>query len=212
MRRLALIRHGESAWNAEGRVQGQACAGLSPLGHEQAAALAAEIATWGPSLRLAASDLTRARQTAQPIATAIDEVPDILVMLRERNFGRWEAHLREEIEQQDADRWRRWCAGEDVITEVGGESREQLAERAAAVFTDLLASTPDGSTSIAVSHGGTIWHGTHQLVGLAEGTLGPVANASITRLVSYDDGRVRLETWNDTGHLPERLRASLQRS
>ncbi len=212
MKRLALVRHGESVWNAEGRVQGHACAGLSPLGERQADALAHEVTRWDAVVRVVTSDLLRAQQTAEPVAAAIDATPDVLATLRERDFGAWEARHHEQIAHQDADRWRRWCAGEDVIAEVGGESSEQLAERAASALADLFASTVDDATTIAVTHGGTIWHGTHRLVGIDRGSLGPVANASITRLVTYDDGRVRLETWNDTGHLPEELRNGSQKT
>ena len=63
MRRLVLIRHGESVWNAEGRVQGQQCAGLSSLGRQQSQLVAAAVAASNPTARLVTSDLQRARET-----------------------------------------------------------------------------------------------------------------------------------------------------
>ena len=77
MRHLLLVRHGESLWNAEGRIQGQSCAGLSLRGHEQARAFAT---AYGPGLllrletdagavRVVSSDLQRAAETAAPVSS-----------------------------------------------------------------------------------------------------------------------------------------------
>src|SRR5512139_1804310 len=81
--RLCVIRHGETAWNAEGRVQGQTDVPLSPLGAAQAAALVAALAgeRFGA---LYASDLARVRQTAAPLARALRLAPRLDPALRER--------------------------------------------------------------------------------------------------------------------------------
>ena len=94
--RLLIVRHGQSTWNADGRWQGQADPPLSALGAAQAQAAADVV----PDVDLmVASDLARARQTAEIIATArqlsavrLDE------RLRERNSGDWTGFTREEIE------------------------------------------------------------------------------------------------------------------
>ena len=76
MRRLVLVRHGESIWNAETRIQGQSCAGLSVTGHAQAAALAQALAAIYPDARLVTSDLQRSVETLAPLATSLGEVPE----------------------------------------------------------------------------------------------------------------------------------------
>jgi glucosyl-3-phosphoglycerate phosphatase len=208
VRRLVLIRHGESIWNAERRIQGQACAGLSPRGHAQAAATALALAVEHPEARLLTSDLQRTRETVAPLEAALGRPAEPDARLRERSFGAWERRLRDEVADGDVERWQRWLAGEDVVGEVGGESAEQLADRVAPVLHELLDSTPDGGTTVAITHGGSIWHGIHRLLDLRAGTLGGVDNASRHDLLAVGaDGAVLLDRWNDVGHLPPHLRS-----
>lgn len=185
MRRLVLLRHGESVWNAEARIQGQRCAGLSALGHEQAEVTATMLAARYPDALLVSSDLQRTVETAAPLAAALQREPTLDAGLRERTFGGWEGQLRTQVAASDAARWARWLAGEDLIAEVGGESAAQLADRVEPVLRRWLAATPLGGVTIAVTHGGPVWHGTHRLLGLAPGTLGGVSNAAITELVAW---------------------------
>jgi glucosyl-3-phosphoglycerate phosphatase len=209
VRRLILVRHGESRWNAERRIQGQACAGLSPRGHAQAAAAAIALAAEHPDARLVTSDLQRTRETVAPLEAALGRVADLDPRLRERSFGAWEERLRDEVAAEDAGRWRRWLTGEDVVAEVGGESAEQLADRVEPVLRELLATTPAGGVTIAVTHGGPVWHGVHRLAGLAPGTFGGVDNASCHHLVTFDGGAgaVVVDRWNEVGHVPAHLRS-----
>lgn len=214
MRRLVLLRHGESRWNAEGRIQGQRCEGLSDIGHAQAQAAAAALVDAYPDARLVTSDLRRCLETAAPLAArlGVDAAHD--PRLRERSFGAWEGLLRGEVAVEDPDHWHRWLAGEDVVGEVGGESATALADRIEPVWRELLATTPEGGATIAVTHGGPVWHGTHRLLGLRPGTLGGVSNASITELLAWDGGvgpggraaGVILDRWNEVAHLPVSLR------
>lgn len=207
MRRLLLVRHGESVWNAAGRIQGQQCAGLSDRGLAQAALVGEALAEAHPSARVVVSDLLRCQQTAQPLLDALRAEPDSEPGLRERSFGDWEGLTRAEVQDRDADRWSRWRAdGGAALAEVGGETDAAFVRRIEPVLRDLVASTPDGGTTIAVSHGGTIWHGTHTLLGLPTGTLGTVDNASVTELLSWDGERVVLGRWNEVAHLPLGLR------
>jgi glucosyl-3-phosphoglycerate phosphatase len=215
MRRLVLVRHGESLWNAEARIQGQRCAGLSEIGHAQAKATAAFLAAVYPAAQLASSDLQRTLETARPLAEALGREPVEDRRLRERSFGAWEGRLRAEVIVEDAARWQRWLDGDDVVGEVGGESALQLADRVTPALRHLLDATPAGGTTIAVTHGGPVWHGTHRLLGLRPGTLGGVGNTSVTELVTFD-GRstgvgvspapVVLDRWNELAHLPLELR------
>jgi glucosyl-3-phosphoglycerate phosphatase len=211
VRQLVLVRHAESRWNAEGRVQGQSGSGLSERGHAQAAALAAALASQVPGAALVTSDLERARQTAHAVARRLGVAAIEEPRLRERDFGAWERRLHDEIEAEDGERWRRWRAGEDVIAEIGGESATAINTRAASVFADLIASTPEEQVTVAVTHGGTIWRGLHRLLSLPEATLGPVDNASVAVILAVGDDRPRLGRWNEVGHLPAELRGQPQR-
>jgi glucosyl-3-phosphoglycerate phosphatase len=208
VRRLVLVRHGESIWNAERRIQGQSCAGLSPRGHAQAAAAAVALAATYPGARLVVSDLQRTRETVAPLEAALGRPAALDSRLRERSFGDWEQRLRTEVAASDPDRWKRWLGGEDVVGEVGGESAAQLTARVRPVLLELLDTTAAGGVTVAVTHGGPVWHGVHDLVGLAHGTFGGVDNASFHEVVRFDvDGPVVLDRWNEVGHVPAHLRS-----
>ena len=214
-RRLVLVRHGESVWNVERRVQGHECRGLTDVGHTQAArtgaALARQLAAdedGDAPVRLVTSDLGRCRDTAAPIAAALGVAAHVDATLRERSFGRWEGMTRAELEADDADRYARWRTGADVIAEVGGESDATLRTRAAAAFSRLLGDDDAGGTVVAVTHGGTIWYGLHALLGLDAYRFGQVRNASVSELVvgargpaGLDPALPQLVRFNETSHL-----------
>lgn len=218
VRRLLLVRHGESVWNVEQRVQGHECRGLTDAGHAQAGRTAEVIAARFSGASLVTSDLGRCQDTAAPIAAALGVEPRIDPVLRERNFGRWEGLTRDGLESDDPERYRRWRAGEDVIGEVGGESDVELRARAARVFATLLGpgagagagedSDGEPRTVVAVTHGGTIWYGVHELLRLSGYRLGAVHNASLTELVlggrgpaGLDPTLPQLARFNETTHL-----------
>lgn len=208
MKRLVLVRHGESVYNGEARIQGQRCAGLSELGHAQAKLTALTLADAYPRARLVTSDLQRTLETTAPLEAALGRraAPD--PRIRERSFGRWEGSLRTEVIAAEPERWRRWLEGEDVISEVGGESSDELADRVVPVYHELLAAMVDGEVTIAVTHGGPIWHGLHRLLALPRPTLGGVGNCAVTVLDASDDGYVSLSSWNELAHLPLDLRST----
>jgi glucosyl-3-phosphoglycerate phosphatase len=206
VRRLLLVRHGESVWNAEARIQGQRCAGLSEVGHAQAKATGQALAEAYPGAPVVTSDLQRCQETAAPLVEALGVEPVLDPRLRERSFGSWEGRLRSEVAAADGERVQRWRAGEDVIGEVGGETAAMLSERVGPALRELLAATPDGGVTIVVTHGGPVWHGTHLLLDLPPGTLGAVDNASVTVLASWQGHDVVLQRWNETAHLPLELR------
>lgn len=213
-----LVRHGESRWNAEKRVQGQRCEGLSSIGHAQARVTAAALATAYPDATLVSSDLQRTVETVAPLQVELGRGAAQDKALRERSFGSWEGRLRTEVAADDPDRWRRWLAGEDVIAEVGGESAGQLADRVVPALVALMAAVPPGGVTIAVTHGGSIHHGIHRWLDLPPGTLAGVANTSVTEVIGWDvpvegletGDRVALDRWNEVAHLPVELRTAWQ--
>lgn len=200
MNRLVLIRHGQSAWNVERRVQGQRGTGLTDIGRDQAKATAARVADQFPAARVWTSDLDRCIETVDSIEDALGVEAVRTVGVRERDFGDWTGLLVTEIAENDAERFQRWANGEDVIGEVGGESSDVLGDRVASALEEILGALQDGETGIVVTHGGPVWHGTHRWLGLDEPALGGVANCSMTDLVEWEQRRF-CDQWNATGHL-----------
>jgi broad specificity phosphatase PhoE len=209
VRRLVLVRHGESVWNVQMRVQGHTCHGLTPLGHDQAERTAQRLVDWLGEVRVVSSDLGRCRDTAAPIGEAFGVEVAVDPELRERHFGGWEGLDRDQLEAEDRARYLRWRSGEDVIGEVGGESDAVLRQRAARAFSALLTAGDDGvDTVVAVTHGGTIWYGVHEVLRLQGYFLGSVHNASVTELVrdgrgpaGLDPSLPHLARFNETSHL-----------
>lgn len=211
-RRLVLVRHGQSAWNAQRRIQGHSGEGLTELGRAQAEGTAAWVASTHPDAAVVSSDLQRCRETVAPIAAVLDAEVHVDAQVRERSFGRWEGLSLDEVQDRDPDLFRRWRSGEDVVAEVGGESGEDLARRVTTAYRhhlDTLGS--EGRPVVVVTHGGPVWHGLHALLGLPWATLGGVGNAAVSELV-LDDGTWRCESWNQTAHLPPHLRTSFRPS
>lgn len=186
---LCIVRHGESAWNVEKRVQGQLDPDLTELGLRQAQAVAQRLGeeAWDA---LYSSDLTRTRKTAQAIAARIGLEIRLRVDLRERCQGCLEGLLSEEARIRYPD----WNA-----PELGRESKEALRERAKKAFAEIIAAHP-GQRIVVVSHGGLIRQFMEHLHSLGVGSGGVnMDNTSITR-VEWD-GNYRLLCVNDTAHL-----------
>lgn len=211
MKHLVLVRHGESDWNAQRRIQGQSGTGLSRRGHEQAVHLATELASTYPDARLVVSDLQRCRETATPGEARIGRRAIVDADLRERDFGAWTGRLVTEVEADDPERFARWAAGHDVLPEVGGEDSQALRDRVLAAIDRHLAEVDDGGALVCITHGGPVWNGTRALVDLHEEALGGVANASVTELLVDGSFGWRLAHWNQVGHLPPDVRSYQRR-
>ena len=204
--RLLLVRHGESIWNRERIVQGQAGPGLTDRGHQQAGHLGRWLAEEvDGNVAFVSSDLVRCRETATPLADLLGREPELDEALRERHFGEWEGVTRDELERRDPTLWERFRAREDVIGEAGGESTQVLVDRVVPRLRELAARA---AVTVVVTHGGPVWHGTHALLGVEEGLLGPVSNAGVTVLEVAADGYVSLLAWNQVGHLPPPVRTT----
>ncbi len=180
-RRVILLRHGRTAWNAERRFQGQANPPLDEVGRRQAYEVAAVIAALRPGV-LISSDADRALQTAEPIGavTGLEVMPD--ARLRERGLGRWEGLTRSDVQERYPDEFADWIAGRDVsASRRGGESREQVAARAIQVFNEL----PDVETAVLVTHGATGMALCSAILGLSQEIhiLGPLANCHWSELL-----------------------------
>ncbi|MCM3501982.1 histidine phosphatase family protein [Microbacterium sp. P26] len=148
---LTLVRHGETAWNYEGRIQGSTDIPLNDTGRLQARGIADTLAAEyaGREVVVVSSDLGRAAETADIIAAALGtEVSRRFPGLQERSYG--------EAEGMDAptfyDTYGPWHAA-DVP---GAETWPVVRERALAALAEAVASAPDGVDVIAVAHGALI--------------------------------------------------------
>ena len=134
-------------------MQGQLDPALDDLGHRQAAAAAGVLATFRPAV-LVTSDLTRATQTAQPLARAcgLAAIPDR--RLREVDLGGWQGLTRAQVCEEFPAEYAAWRAGED-IRRGAGETYADAGGRGSAAVREWLASVTDGGVLVAVTHGGT---------------------------------------------------------
>jgi broad specificity phosphatase PhoE len=154
--RVLLIRHGETAWNATGRWQGQAPVPLNESGMSQARRLGAYLAANGTRIdAIYSSDLLRAKQTAQAIAEPLNLPIFQEPRLREVDLGDWQGLTREEAEAWDGERYAAFRANWHTVPTPNGESRNDLRARARAAFDDITAHHPDQVIAL-VSHGGTL--------------------------------------------------------
>lgn len=163
---LIVLRHGRTSWNATGRFQGHADIGLDERGFLQAEEAAEVLAELAPAA-IYASDLSRARQTAAPLARRCGLTVTTDVRLREIHVGSWEGlTIKEMLTEIDDDLKRAYLAGEDVRRSPTGETVAEVGERAGAALEEIALAVPDGSTAVAVMHGLAARAGVCQLLGL----------------------------------------------
>ena len=148
--RLLLVRHGETAWNAEGRYQGRADVPLNATGHAQARALAAQLRS-EPIAAVYSSTLRRATATAEPIAAAhgLQVVRD--PRLNEIDQGEWEGLRPEDIVPRWAELYARWEQEPLAVHPPGGESLDEVQARVLAALADIALAWA-GQTVCVVAH------------------------------------------------------------
>ncbi len=201
---LLLIRHGETAWNRERRMQGHIDIPLSDAGLRQAQALGQALASERPDA-IYSSDLGRARTTAQPVADAHQMPVILLEALRERCYGAFEGLLYDEISQRYPEAFAAWRARELHARFPAGEreaeTQQEFHGRAVKAVTDIVSAHPAGKLVI-VTHGGVLDCLYREATGMrieAERNFG-IVNAAINRL-QWDGQRFRVLQWSDASHL-----------
>jgi probable phosphoglycerate mutase len=152
-RRVVLLRHGRTEWNATGRFQGQLDSPLDVVGKAQAIAAGVAVAPMRPDA-LVSSDLIRALDTAGAVSDVIDQDLAVDPRLREVDLGAWQGLTRAEARTQFPDEYARWQAGEDA-RRGSGETYAEVGARAAECIHDWLSQLEPGSLLLAVTHGGT---------------------------------------------------------
>ena len=198
--RVVAIRHGETAWNAETRIQGQRDIPLNATGVWQARQMAAALADEGIQA-IYSSDLQRADDTAAALAaaTGLPLVND--AGLRERHFGEFEGFTFAEIEQRWPALSERWRRREPDFGPAGGETLNSFYARSVATATRLVAAHP-GQTIALVTHGGVLdcLYRAATRVALQAPRTWQIGNTGVNRLLYSPEGSV-LIGWNDVGHL-----------
>lgn len=156
LRRLVLLRHGQTDFNVEGRLQGHLDSQLTDEGRAQARTAAPAIAAMAPAL-LVSSDLQRAADTADIVAAAAGLLVKPDPRLRETNLGEWQGRTVDEIEQDWPGAIATWRS-DPAWAPPAGESRIDVVRRALPVVDDLeeQALAGSSSTAVLVAHGGLI--------------------------------------------------------
>lgn len=166
---ILLVRHGETDWNAERRVQGKSDRPLNETGLAQARALAAELAEQ-PLDAIYASDLSRAYETARIVAATRALPVEAIPELRERDFGSWEGLTDDEVfERYPEARDGPWG---------DAETRDELATRVLAALRRIGLRHPGGRV-LVVTHGGPL---RAMLRHCALDGSGPIANCHLARI------------------------------
>ena len=187
---IVFWRHGRTAWNASGRLQGQSDVPLDQQGLAQVKAAAKALANDFPGAVVVSSNLGRAAESAAELIRELNCTPSYDSQLRERSFGEWEGLRRDEI----AERWPTLFAAwqrrtGDSGTPPGGETRREVGERVALAAIEHAAALNSDQVLIVVSHGAAI-------------------NAAITAMIGEDpatwDGVAGLDNANWSVLVPSR--------
>lgn len=198
---LYALRHGETDYNEEDRVQGSHDSNLTSAGRAQADALAERFRS-EPVTAIFSSPLKRARETAEIIGAALGGM-EVAVHdgLHELRCGEFEGVLFEEIKRSRWEEFLTWLREPDVQAP-GGESMNQLFDRVSGALKEILADAEDGDNIIVVSHAGVVRMTLAALVGVPVGvsTSFSLTNASVS-IFNRRRGRWTCHAWNDTSHL-----------
>ncbi|MBN1826384.1 MAG: histidine phosphatase family protein [Candidatus Eisenbacteria bacterium] len=201
---LILVRHGQTLWNLEGRLQGHGDSPLSDTGIAQARAAAERLASI-PIDALYASDLGRAMETARIVSetTGRPLLPE--PRIRERGLGPLEGLTAGDAAREHPLVFRRYMSWDPDYAIPGGESEREVFERVGA-WADRAAARHGGGAAAAITHGGVLNVFLRRVLGvpLHVPRRFRIQNAALHFFV-YEDGAWLLERWGDTNHLPPPL-------
>lgn len=199
-RRLILVRHGRTAWNAEGRAQGHLDVPLDATGHAQAAAAALCLAKYDATA-LWSSDLQRARETASYVAEATGLTASYDARLREFDVGERQGLTVAEFAAAFPEEYAVWVSGHVTGGVPGAETVAQVTDRMVPALREMLASLAPGETGIVVSHGACTKVALMALLGLppeADEAIGGLGNCAWATVAEHHEGRLRLTAYNET--------------
>lgn len=196
---LYCVRHGESAYNAQGRIQGQTDVPLSELGRLQSQAVAAALGEL-PIDAVYSSPLERAMETARPLADALGLPITVERRLMEIHAGIFQGKVWADVQAEHPAEAERWQAHDPDFVIPGGESRRRLMERGVAALEAIRDS--GHREVVVVAHGGVLTAALKGLLGVPiQRNPFNLFNASISQLRWGDE--VKLLTLNQVDHLPK---------
>lgn len=204
-RTLVLLRHGQTAWNAEGRAQGHLDVALDDVGHAQAAAVAPAVAALRPDV-LWSSDLARAASTAAAVAAACGLEVRHDRRLREYDVGDRAGLTIPEFAAAHPEQHAAWLAAggafEHADAVPGAESTDDVLHRILPALREVLDSVAPGGTACVVGHGAALKMAAVALLGLgrdAGRSLRGLDNCGVAVLDEAGPGEsMRLVAWNRT--------------
>ena len=202
--RLCMVRHGETAWNAEHRVQGQLDVPLNAIGRAQALA-ASKVLSREKFDAIYSSDLARARQTAEPTANFFSMNLKLEQDLRERHYGIFERLTYAEVRKKFPEDYARFEAREPGYGFRTGESLRAFSERSIAVISRIVKEN-EGRNILVFTHGGVLDKLYRFITGLplsAQRDFG-IPNAGLNRIEASPAGW-RIHAWADIAHLENPL-------
>lgn len=205
--RILAIRHGETAWNVDTRIQGQLDIPLNDTGMQQARWLAQALAERDRIDAIYTSDLLRAHATAHAIAQTMDLRVVPHTGLRERHFGDFQGRTFAEIESELPEHAQHWRKRTPEWSPPGqGESLVALRERVLAVVHELAARHA-GEQIVLVAHGGVmdVLYRAATRLDLQAPRTWQLPNTAVNRLLWTPEG-LSLVGWADTTHLDGRGR------
>ncbi len=198
--RVVAVRHGETAWNVQTRIQGQLDIGLNTIGFRQAERLGRALADESLDA-IYASDLQRAADTARAVSERAGVAVRTDAALRERGFGSFEGLTWAEVERQHPDESRRWRERDASFGPPGGETLAVFYERAVGALA-AIAARHRGQHIAIVTHGGVLdaLYRAASRIALDAPRTWQLGNASINRVLHGEHG-FSLVGWNDSLHL-----------
>lgn len=199
--RVLLCRHGETPWNAEGRYQGQMDIPLSDTGERQAAALGARLKDL-PIARAVASPLARARRTAE---LALGTRAGMLTLdpgFLEIAHGAWEGKLASELSDEDGPRLKAWKEAPHTVQMPGGESLQQVQDRAWPAFVAACAGLGPEEVLFVAAHDAVNRVILARVLGLPLARIWSFrqAPATLNLLEGPEPGRLEVVRLNDAAH------------
>ncbi len=202
VRRLILLRHGQTEYNATDRMQGQLDTDLSELGRAQAKSVAQALADKRP-FAIVSSDLRRAHDTALALGDHIGLPVETDSRLRETHLGDWQGLTHGDVDEISPGARVRWRT-DAAWAPPAGESRIDVAARSLPVVQDMLARHENWGSDplVLVAHGGLIAALTARLLDLPVDrwpVLGGLGNTSWVQLSGHGEGPEpvwRLDVWN----------------
>jgi probable phosphoglycerate mutase len=202
MTELVLIRHGETDMNRELRFQGHVNVGLNAIGLEQARRLAARMAGEKADA-VYVSDLLRACQTAEPIASGLALRPVTDAGLREQCFGRVDGMRVDDIQRDHPEAWAGWQRFDEDFAMPEGESTRVFHARVIEAVQRLVAAHPQ-QTLVVVTHGGVLdmIYRTARSLGLGGPRQSEIPNAGLNR-IRVRESAMEILAWADTRHLAD---------